>query len=212
MTLPPDLIAYHARLATLRRDLRGATVLHAPGTPLVGANAAYVETEEGLLRARMWFAGQGVPPVFASTRDLTGVQVILEGTVGTYAPQPAPGPIVVEQASRLHLRTASEVLAQAWAAPEWAEPLAVHLARTLEDARDLTLLLAYENGEACGALLHLSQGAHVWGVTRDPALATLLNAAAELSGGSVRTTLNPEHPLTLSDATRVTYSHVEPPA
>ncbi|ADV67224.1 hypothetical protein [Deinococcus maricopensis] len=212
MTLPPDLLAYHARLAALRRDLRGATVLHAPGTPLIGANAAYVESDEGLLRARLWFAGQGVPAVFADTRALTGARTVLDASVGTYAPQAAPGSVRVEQTSRLHLRAAADLLARVWDAPDWADPLAAHLSRTLEGARDFTLLLAYDAGEPCGALLLLREGAHVWGVTHAPALPALLNAAADLNGGTVRTTLTPEHPLTLSDVTRVTYSHADTPA
>ena len=119
---------------------------------------------------------------------------------------PDPGIIVVEQTSRLHMARFAAVLAEAHGLPEWAAPLGTGLAASLERLPDAALLLAYAGGEAIGALLWQPTGAHLWG-SLDPATdAPLLNAAAELSGDLVWTSLPDSSPLTVQDEVEVCFT------
>lgn len=181
-----ELLAYYAGLAELRRELPGATLLHSPGSPVIGANAAYADTEEGALRARLWFRAQGAPAVLASAQPVPNAEEVLRLRVGTYTAQSTAPACVVEQASRLHLPAFAAVLARAWELPTWGPSLGRSLARALEFRRDFTLLLAYGDDLVGGALL-LHGAAHLWGVTKPDVLPSLLNAAAQLNGGQVRT-------------------------
>lgn len=211
-TLPPvlaELVAYFEPFSTVRRDVsdqhgRGTVTLHTPGINVLALNASYLpeNAEDVLPLVRAWHLGQDAPPLVASVNAVAGEDV--GGLrVGTFAPVPDPGVIVVEQVSRLHLAAWAGVLAEAYGAAEWAPALARHFAGPLEGDPGSVLLMAYAGGEAIGALLwrDLEGGAaHLWG-TLDPAAdAPLLNAAARLSGGTVRVSLPDTSPLHVEDA------------
>ena len=182
-------LAYYGQLAAERRELRGATVLHSPGSPLLGANAAYAEDEEGLTRAALWLHARGAPALFASARPLTG-RAVLSLTLGRYRRTADPSSeTLVEQVSGQHLALTARLLAEGWDLPDWAPALNLTLGRALEGRRDAIWLVAYAGGEPVGTLLLLGEAAHLWGVTRPKALAPLLDAAAELAGGAVETSL-----------------------
>lgn len=227
-----ELLAYFTALAGVRRDLPGAAVLHAPGSPVVGANAAYVTTPEGRVRADLWFRAQGAPSVIASDAPAgaaspDGGREVLRLRVGTYEAQNGdtksseapideadpPGTsfgrdVVVEQVSRLHLAAVADLLTAAWDVPEWSVPLSRSLATALELRRDFTLLVAYHD-RPVGALLVLPQGAHLWGVTSPgddgrEVLRALLDTAA--AGGTVRASLPTDMPLALRDERHVVFT------
>ncbi|THF69274.1 hypothetical protein E7T06_12910 [Deinococcus sp. Arct2-2] len=211
--LPPvlaELVAYFEPFSTVRRDFRGAVTLHTPGINVLALNASYLPEDAGdvLPLVRAWHLGQDVPPLVASVSAVVGEDV--GGLrVGTFAPVPDPGLIVVEQVSRLHLATWAGVLAESYGAAEWAETLARHFAGPLEGDPKSVLLMAYAGGEAIGSLLWRDLGggaAHLWG-TLDPAAdAPLLNAAAELSEGEVRVSLPDISPLHLQNGKIVTFT------
>ncbi|UQN05109.1 hypothetical protein [Deinococcus sp. QL22] len=218
-TLPPvlaELVAYFEPFCTVRRDFRGAVTLHTPGINVLALNTSYLPEDAGdvLPLVRAWHLGQDAPPLVTSVSAVAGEDV--GGLrVGTFAPVPDPGVIVVEQVSRLHLPTWAGVLAESYGAAEWAEALARHFAGPLEGDPTSVLLMAYAGGEAIGSLLWRElngQGAaHLWG-TLDPAAdAPLLNAAAQLSGdtgsgGEVRVSLPDTSPLHLPDAKIVAFT------
>lgn len=199
-TLLEGYLAYYSQLASEHRELRGATVLHTPGSPLLGANAAYLHAgggEEGLARAALWLHARGAAPLFAASSPLTG-QAVERLRLGVYRPGgEAEATSVVEQVSSLHVARLAAVLAAAWQLPDWAQALALSLGRALEGQGGASWLAAYQEGQMVGALLLLGPAAHLWGVTRGEALGPLLNAAAELAGGEVVTSCPAAQPLAL---------------
>ncbi|ANE44339.1 hypothetical protein [Deinococcus puniceus] len=205
-TLPPvlaELVAYFEPFSTVRRDFRGTVTLHTPGINVLALNASYLPEDAGdvLPLVRAWHLGQDAPPLVASVSAVVGEDV--GGLrVGTFSLVPDPGVIVVEQVSRLHLATWAGVLAEAYGAAEWAETLARHFAGPLEGDPKSVLLMAYAGGEAIGSLLWRDVNdvgaAHLWGTLDAAADAPLLNAAAELSGGTLRVSLPDTSPLHLS--------------
>ena len=202
-----SLLAYYEPLSALRRDFRGTATLHTPGSPLLGANASYLldgASPDVLPLLRAWHLAHGAPPLIASLGQMPGHSPEQTLRVGPYVPVPDPGIIVVEQTSRLHMARFAGVLAEAHGLPEWAEPLGTGLAASLERLPDAALLLAYAGGETIGALLWQPSGAHLWGSLDPAADAPLLNAAAELMGGPIWTSLPDSSPLTVQDATDAT--------
>ncbi|WP_034384953.1 hypothetical protein [Deinococcus sp. YIM 77859] len=217
MTLPPalaQLVTYFEPLSGLRRDFQGAVTLQTPGVNILALNASFVpDADPARLAALLrWHDTQVLPPLLASTVPLPG-EAVATLRLGTYHLSAAPRAITVEQVSRLALSTWAAVLTEAYGTPEWAAPLARHLAARLEGDRAYTLLLAYAGGEAVGALLwradSLGGAAHLWG-TLDPAAdAPLLNAAFEL-GGSLRASLPETSPLTVTEAAEVSFRLAPP--
>ncbi len=191
MSAAAELLDFYAKLAALRRDLFGATLLYTPDSPLIGCNAAYPTTSEGAARAELWYRGQGAPALLASEAPLSDAEEVLRLRVGWFEATGVASPIAVEQVSRRHLATVAGVLCAAWQVPEWSAQLSVSLARALEDRSDVNIWLAYEREEV-GALLALDGAAHLWGALEGAALAPLLDAAAALNGGRVRTSLTAE--------------------
>lgn len=213
MSLSPvltELVTYFEPLSTLRRDFRGAVTLHTPGVNVLALNATYLPDADPdrLPLVAAWHHAQEMPALVAATVPLPGLEV---GTlrVGPYHPVPGFGAIVAEQVSRLALPTWAAVLAEAHGTPEWAAPLARHLAARLEADPAWTLLIAYAGGEAVGALLWRGAAggggaAHLWG-TLDPAVdAPLLNAAHAL-GANLRVSLPDTSPLTVADEGAVSF-------
>ncbi len=198
--LPPvlqNLLDYYRPLSAFSHGWVGGESLLAPGTNLLGANAAYLpdDADEGVLAAAWdWASEHDVPPLrlrVGSAGDAGTLRVgLLRATAG-------PGAIQVEQISRLHLPRWAGVLAEAHGQPEWATPIARHLAARLEHLPGAALLLAYAGHEAVGALLWQPGGAHLWGTLDAAVDAPLLNAAAELSGGELSVSLPDSSPLTV---------------
>ncbi|PYE56210.1 hypothetical protein [Deinococcus yavapaiensis] len=202
-----ELLDFFTPLAKVRRVLRGAAVLHAPAHPVLGANAAYVFDEQGAVRADTWYRAQGAPTVLASASSHPDGDEVLSLRVGTFRALPLASTIVAEQVSRLQVAIFAEVLCDAWNVPDWEEDVARALAAALEGRSDVTLYLAYED-RPVGALLERGGRAHLWGVTNEAALLPLLNAACELGGGEVRTSVPSEHPLALHAAAPVVFSRL----
>lgn len=196
--LPPvltELTQYFAPLSTFQREEGGALTLLTPGVNVLGLNATYLpEVVPNLRSALAWHEAHGLPPLVASLSPVAGAQEVAALTVGTFVPTGVQDSgIVVEQLSRLHLQNWADVLTAAHGTPEWATPLARHLAARLEGQRDYLPLLAYNPaGEAVGALLwHGAQGkgaAHLWGALNVAAALALLTTAAEL-GPQLRVSL-----------------------
>ncbi len=182
-------LGYYTRLASERRALRGATVLHTPGSPLLGANAAFADGEEGFTRAALWLHARGAPALFASTRPLTGqpVQTLTLGRFAVPAAGAVPPDLRVEQVSSQHLALIAQVLTAAWDLPDWSDALNLSLRRALDGDRAATWLVAYRSDTLVGAALLLGTAVHLWGVTEPDALPTLLGTAATLAGGAVET-------------------------
>ncbi|WP_216325303.1 hypothetical protein [Deinococcus aestuarii] len=215
MSLPPalaELAAYFEPLSTLRRDFRGAVTLHTPGVNVLALNATYLPDgdPDRLPLIRAWHHAQAMPALVASVGERAPGEEVAALRVGEYHPAGAPDIIRVEQVGRLHLPVWAATLAQAYGTPEWAGPLARHLAARLEGERDVTLLLAYAGSEELGALLwRAGQGgggaAHLWG-TLDPAVdAPLLDTAHALAGG-LRASLPDGAPLSVHGEAVVTFS------
>lgn len=204
-----SLLSYYEPLSALRRDFRGTATLHTPGSPVLGANASYLlpgSPTDVLPLLKVWHQAHEAPPLIASLGELPGAPPERTLRVGVYHPSPEPGVIVVEQLSRLHMARFAAVLAEANDVPEWALPLGRTLAASLERLPGAALLMAYAGGEEIGALLWQESGAHLW-ASLDPAGdAPLMNAAAELSGGSVWTSLPDDSPLRLPGAAEVCFT------
>ncbi|CAM3321256.1 N-acetyltransferase domain-containing protein [Deinococcus saxicola] len=195
--LPPvltELTDYFAPLSTFGREEGGAVTLLTPGVNVLGLNATYLppalsDTVPDLRSALAWHEMQELPPLLASLLPVAGAQQVAALEVGTFTPtELQDSGIVVEQISRLHMQKWAEVLTAAHGTPEWATPLARHLAARLEGQREYLPLLAYDSaGAAVGALLwHGVNGkgaAHLWGVTHETARLPLLNAAWALAEG-----------------------------
>ena len=178
---------YFAPLSTFQREEGGAVTLLTPGVNVLGLNATYLPDGVPDLRpALAWHETHGLPPLLASLQPVAGAQVVAALEVGTFtSTAPQDSGTVVEQISWLHLPAWAGVLAAAHGTPEWAAPLARHLAARLEGRRDYLPLLAYTpGGVAVGALLWQARGAggaaHLWGVTDGAAAGPLLGAAAAL--------------------------------
>ncbi len=187
-----ELTDYFAPLSTFQREEGGAVTLLTPGVNVLGLNATYLpDTSPDLRPALAWHQAHGLPPLLASLNPAPGarrVATLEVGTlgVGTLLPGKPDAPdIVVEQISRLHLPQWAGVLTTAHGTPEWATPLARHLAARLEGQRGYLPLLAYNPaGEAVGALLWQARGtggaAHLWGAVDAAAAGALLRTAAAL--------------------------------
>ncbi|MBB5364687.1 hypothetical protein [Deinococcus humi] len=188
--LPPiltELTEYFAPLSTLQREENGAVTLLTPGVNVLGLNATYLPEDVPDLRSPLaWHEAQSVPPLLASLKTVVGAREVAALEVGTFKPiEPQATDLVVEQVSRLHLQKWADVLTAAHGTPEWATPLARHLAARLERQRDYLPLLAYSGaGEAVGALLWQGingrSAAHLWGALSEPAAEALLATAAAL--------------------------------
>ncbi|AFZ69185.1 hypothetical protein [Deinococcus peraridilitoris] len=198
------LLAYYSPLAGERVELSAASVLYTPRSPLLGANAVY-PAAGGISEGLAWLRARGAPPLVASSGRIEDAQEILRLRVGRYTRQAAPGTVMVEQVSRLQLVAFAEVLARSWDLPQWASALGRSLAHSLESLRDFTLLMAYDAGQAVGALLVVKRDAHLWGVTDSRALPALLDAAADLTGGAVNTSCPPEAAVQLDGESSVSY-------
>jgi len=208
-----ELVQYFGPLAAVRRELAGAALLHTPSVNVLALNAAFLPDSDPrrLPPIAAWQRARGEPALVATTGRLPGeaspaksppAEEVAALRVGTCLPPPGAGSIVVEQVSRLSLPLWTAVLAEAHGTPEWAAPLARHLAARLEGDSRAVLLLAYAGGEAVGALLWRAEAeggggsAHLWG-TLDPGVdAPLLNAAGEL-GGRLRVSLPDHSPVAL---------------
>jgi len=204
-----SLLSYYEPLSTLRRDFRGTATLHTPGSPVLGANASYLlpgSSPDVLPVLKVWHQAHEAPPLVASLGELPGAPPVLTLRAGVYHPSPEPGVIVVEQLSRLHMARFAAVLAEANEVPEWAAPLGRTLAASLERLPGAVLLLAYAGGEEIGALLWQEGNAHLWASLDPAADAPMMNAAAELSGGQVWTSLPDDSPLTLPGAAEVCFT------
>lgn len=213
MPLPPvlsELVGYFEPLSTVRRDFRGAVTLHTPGVNVLALNATYLPDADPdrLPLVAAWHRAQDVPALVAAAGPQLGREVAAV-RIGDYQPTPEMGHLVTEQVSRLALPAWAAVLSEAHGTPEWAGPLARHLAGRLEGNPAYTLLSAYAGGEVVGALLWQSApdgrgAAHLWG-TLDPAAdAPLLNAAHAL-GRSLCASLPDTSPLTVTSAQTVTF-------
>ncbi|MFK7601939.1 hypothetical protein ACI3L1_06970 [Deinococcus sp. SM5_A1] len=189
-----ELTDYFAPLSTFQREEGGAVTLLTPGVNVLGLNATYLpEAVPDLRSALAWHMAHELPPLLASLSPVAGAQQVAALEVGTFTPtQAQESNIVVEQISRLHMQKWADVLTAAHGTPEWATPLARHLAARLEGQRDYLPLLAYDSaGEAAGALLwhgvtssiNGRGAAHLWGVTDETARLPLLNAAWALAEG-----------------------------
>lgn len=208
-----SLLAYYEPLSALRRDFRGTATLHTPGSPVLGANASYLlpgSSRDVLPLLKVWHQAHEAPPLIASLGELPGTPPVQTLRVGVYHPSPEPGIVVVEQLSRLHMARFAAVLAEAHGAAEWALPLGRTLAASLERLPGALLLMAYAGGEEIGALLWQEidgeDAAHLWG-SLDPAADTpLMNAAAQLSGGSVWTSLPDDSPLNVVNTAEVCFT------
>ncbi|GGM20574.1 hypothetical protein [Deinococcus aerophilus] len=184
-----DLTEYFAPLSTLQREESGALTLLTPGVNVLGLNATYLPAGEVDLRpALAWHEAQGQPPLLAAAQLPAGVSEVDAVLVGTWQDRKTDSqegaPVVVEQISRLHLGAWAGVLCAAHGTPGWAAALARHLAGRLEHDRTYTLLTAYRDGQAVGALLWQARGtggaAHLWGALDGEAARPLLNTAAKL--------------------------------
>lgn len=184
--MPPELLElleYFTPLAGARYEARGAVTLLTPGTNVLALNATYLPEGE-------WAPSDVCAPLVVSTRTPAQVEAALR--LETFFPgQSQDLAMLVEQVSRLHLPEWCRVLALSHRTPGWAELLAVHFARVLEDRRDSVLLLAYRTGEAVGAALWRPTGPtgsalHLWGVLDAAAERPLLAAAGALGGGPLR--------------------------
>ncbi|WP_161881883.1 hypothetical protein [Deinococcus alpinitundrae] len=199
--LPPvlqNLLDYYRPLCTFSHGWPGGgESLLAPGTNLLGANAAYLPDNAGesvLSAAKDWAEQHELPPLrvrLGSAGDAGTLRV------GVWQTTAGPGALQIEQTSRLHLPRWAGVLAEAYGQPEWATPVARHLATRLEQLPDAALLLAYAGHEAVGALLWQPGGAHLWGTLDAAVDAPLLNAAGELSGGELSVSLPDSSPLSV---------------
>lgn len=218
MSLPPaltELVTYFEPLSTVRRDFRGAVTLHTPGVNVLALNATYLPdaAPDRLPLVLAWHHAQEMPALVAGTVPLPR-QAVGTLRVGTYHPVLGSGAIVAEQVSRLSLPAWAAVLAEAHGTPEWAAPLARHLAARLEADPAWTLLTAYAGGEAVGALLWRAEAAgggaaHLWGTLDPVADAPLLNAAHEL-GGNLRVSLPDTSPLSVADEVNVFFHLLDP--
>lgn len=221
--LPPvltELTEYFAPLSTFQREEGGALTLLTPGVNVLGLNATYLpEVVPDLRSALAWHAAHGLPPLLASRGAVAGAREVAALKVGTFVPgQPQDSGIVVEQLSRLHLHKWADVLTAAHGTPQWATPLARHLAARLEGQRDSLPLLAYNPaGEAVGALLWRAGAtggaAHLWGALDPRAAQALLTAAAAL-GTPLRVSVPSSPPplreeTGLSAAERVNFSLID---
>lgn len=207
MTLEPvlgELFDYFVPLATQSRMLAGAPSLSTPQTNILGLNATYLDSLDQLGAVQSFI---GWPRLVASTEIVSG-QEVGAVRVGTFAAQDMDGPIVVEQVSRLQLSLWSAVLAEAHGTLEWAGAIAEHLALVLEGDRRYLLLMAYAGSETVGALLHDTKAgaAHLWGTLDEAVDRPLLNASAQLAGGSVRVSLPDSSPVVLTDESVVVYT------
>ena len=202
------LLEYYRPLSGFSHHWPGGESLLSPGTNLLGANTAYLPEDasrETLSAARDWATSHDLPPL--------RVQLGAAGEAGTvrvgrYQATLRSESIQVEQLSRLHLPRWAAVLAEAHGQPEWAAPLARHLAATLEHLPQAALLLAYAGHEAVGALLWHPAGAHLWGTLDAGIDGPLLSAAAELSGGAVLVSLPDSSPLFLQNAQVISFAHL----
>ncbi|MDV6374294.1 hypothetical protein [Deinococcus arenicola] len=212
--LPPaltELTDYFAPLSTFQWEEGGALTLLTPGVNVLGLNATYLpdafpDTVPDLRPALAWHRAHGLPPLLASLSPLPETREVAALEVGRFTPtETQDSGIVVEQISRLHIQKWAEVLTAARGTPEWATPLARHLAAQLETGRDYVLLLAYSGaGQAVGALLWRAGGAHLWGVIDAAARLPLLNAAWALAD-TLRVSTVPGE-LELSEISRVIFS------
>ncbi len=184
-----DLTEYFAPLSTLQREEGGALTLLTPGVNVLGLNATYLPSGGVDPRpALAWQEAQGQPPLLASAQLPAGVNEVDAVLVGTWpraaVEPPAAASVVVEQISRLHLGDWAAVLCTAHGTPGWAAALARHLGGRLEHERTYTLLTAYRDGQAVGALLWQARNAggaaHLWGALDTDAARALLHAAAAL--------------------------------
>ncbi|WP_188971415.1 hypothetical protein [Deinococcus aerolatus] len=193
--LPPvltELTEYFAPLSTFQREEAGAVTLLTPGVNVLGLNATYLpQVVPDLRSALAWHTAHKLPPLLASLSSVAGARKMATLEVGTLGAgtlllgEPNDADIVVEQISRLHLPQWAGVLTAAHGTPEWATPLARHLAARLEGQRGYLPLLAYNPaGEAVGALLWQASGtggaAHLWGALDAAAAGALLRTAAAL--------------------------------
>lgn len=210
--LPPvlqNLLHYYRPLSTFSHGWpEGGESLLAPGTNLLGANAAYLPEDAGesvLSAAQGWAEQHEVPPLRVRLGSVGDAGTL---RVGMWRATAGPRAIQVEQTSRLHLPRWADVLAEAHGQPEWAVPIARHLAARLEGLPDAVLLLAYAGSEAVGALLWQPGGAHLWGTLDAAVDAPLLNAAAELSGGELSVSLPDTSPLSVTEEQTVSFSRL----
>ena len=207
-----SLLEYYRPLSSFSRHWPGGESLLAPGTNLLGANAAYLPEDASLASleaARDWASSHDLPAL----RPQLGAQgEAATLRVGTYQADfygaDSQAAIQVEQLSRLHLPRWAAVLAEAHGQPEWAAPIARHLAAKLEPPTNAALLLAYAGHEAVGALLWQVSGAHLWGTLDTGVDAPLLNAAAGLSGGTVLVSLPDSSPAAVQDAQIISFAHL----
>ncbi|MHA0041949.1 hypothetical protein [Deinococcus sp. PEB2-63] len=192
-----DLLEFHAPLSAVQREQGGAVTLLTPGVNVLALNATFLPVDvRGVDIAAVldWHEGQGMPPLVATVGPLVGLpgRDVARVRVGQADPAPwagegVPGEgVVVEQVSRLHLRSWAEALTRAHGTPGWGEGLARQLTARLEGNRDFVPLSAYRDGAVVGALLWqaraASGAAHLWGA-RDAAVGeALLGAAADLGG------------------------------
>ena len=206
--LPPvlqNLLEYYRPLSTFSHGWAGGESLLAPGTNLLGANAAYLpeEADESTLAAaRDWAEQHDLPPLRLRPGSAGDAGTL---RVGVWRAAAGPSAIQVEQISRLHLPRWAEVLSEAHGQGEWATPLARHLAARLESLPNTALLLAYAGNEAVGALLWQPCGAHLWGTLDAAVDAPLLSAAAALSGEELSVSLPDSSPLSVTDEQTVSF-------
>ncbi|QFP75812.1 hypothetical protein [Deinococcus sp. AJ005] len=204
--LPPvlsELTDYFGPLSTFQREEGGALTLLTPGVNVLGLNATYLpEVVPDLRSALAWHTAHELPPLLASLSPIAGVREVAALEVGTFTPtEVQDSGIVVEQISRLHMQKWADVLTAAHSTPEWATPLARHLAARLDGQREYLPFLAYDSaGAEIGALLwHGVDGkgaAHLWGVTDEMARLPLLNAAWALAEGLRVSVLPGDIPIT----------------
>lgn len=185
-----ELTDYFAPLSTFQREEGGAVTLLTPGVNVLGLNATYLpEVVPDLRSVLAWHMAHELLPLLASLSPVAGAQQVAALEVGTFTPtELQESGIVVEQISRLHMQKWADVLTAAHNTPEWATPLARHLAARLEGQRDYLPLLAYDSaGAAVGALLwrgvNGKGAAHLWGALDEVAARALLNTAAALEDG-----------------------------
>ncbi|GAA4017667.1 hypothetical protein GCM10022631_32980 [Deinococcus rubellus] len=203
-----NLLDYYRPLCTFSHGWAGGESLLAPGTNLLGANAAYLSEdadESVMAAARDWAEQHDLPPLrvrLGSAGDAGTLRV------GAWRAAAGPSAIQVEQTSRLHLPRWADVLAEAYGQAEWAAPIARHLAARLEGLPDAVLLLAYAGSEPVGALLWQPCGAHLWGTLDEAVDAPLLSAAADLGGGELSVSLPDSSPLSVTDGQTVGFGRM----
>lgn len=205
-----SVLSYFAPLAAQVMVEGEVTLLHTPAVNVLGLNAAYLARPGQVPLARALLAKAEAPLLVASEfacTDQPGREVA-RLRVGFYAPEQASsggpksegeGPesgVVVEQISRLHLPAWADVLAGCYHTPGWGPHLARHFGAVLEGQSASVLLLAYEAGEAVGALLWQASAegkgggaAHLWGASSEGAALALLNAAVDLGEGRTQTSV-----------------------